>query len=59
MSNNWLTDVIAKENAYDNGYEAGKQVVLDEIDDILDRCAHDNGAMIVRALKELREKYRR
>lgn len=57
MSNNWLTDVIAKENAYDEGYEAGKQVVLDEIDDILDRCAHDNGAMIVRALKELKEKY--
>jgi hypothetical protein len=59
MSNNWLTDIIAKENAYDEGYEAGKQVVLDEIDDILDRCAHDNGAMIVSALKELREKYRR
>jgi hypothetical protein len=59
MSNNWLTDVIAKENAYDEGYEAGKQVVLDEIDDILDRCAHDNGEMIVRALKELKEKYRR
>jgi hypothetical protein len=56
---NWLTEAIARENAYDNGYEAGKQVVLDEIDDILDRCAHDNGAMIVRALKELREKYRR
>jgi Lar family restriction alleviation protein len=45
--------------ASQNSYEAGKQVVLDEIDDILDRCAHDNGAMIVRALKELREKYRR
>lgn len=54
---NWLTEAIARENAYDNGYEAGKQAVLDEIDDILDRCAHDNGAMIVRALKELREKY--
>lgn len=54
---NWLTDVIAKETAYDEGYEAGKLAVLDEIDDILDRCAHDNGAMIVRALKELKEKY--
>lgn len=56
---NWLTEAIACENAYDNGYEAGKQAVLDEIDDILDRCAHDNGEMIVRALKELKEKYRR
>lgn len=54
---NWLTDAIAKEAKYDEGYEAGKNVILDEIDDILDRCAHDNGAMIVRALKELKEKY--
>lgn len=54
---NWLTDVIARETAYDEGYEAGKQAMLDEIDDILDRCAHDNGAMIVRALKELKNKY--
>ncbi len=54
---NWLTEAIARETAYDSGYEAGKQIVLDEIDDILDRCAHDNGAMIVRALKELKEKY--
>lgn len=54
---NWLTEAIAKETAYDEGYEAGKQIVLDEIDDILDRCAHDNGAMIVRALKELKKKY--
>ena len=57
MSSNWLTDVIARETAYDNGYGAGKNTVLDEIDDILDRCAHDNGAMIVRALKELKERY--
>ncbi len=54
---NWLTEAIAKETAYDEGYEAGKQIVLDELDDILDRCAHDNGRMIVKALKELREKY--
>ncbi len=56
MSTNWLADAIAKETAYDEGYEAGKNMILDEIDDILDRCAHDNGAMIVRALKELKEK---
>ena len=59
MSSNWLTDAIAKEVAYDEGYSAGKQAILDEIDDILDRCAHDNGAMIVRALKELKKKYKR
>lgn len=54
---NWLTDAIARETAYDKGYEAGKQAILNEIDDILDRCAHDNGVMIVRALKELKNKY--
>ena len=54
---NWLTEVIARETAYDEGYSAGKQTILDEIDDILDRCAHDNGAMIVRELKELKERY--
>ena len=59
MSSNWLTDAIVKEVAYDEGYSAGKQAILDEIDDILDRCAHDNGAMIVRALKELKKKYKR
>ena len=48
---------IAVEIAYSDGYAAGKLAVLDEIDDILDRCAHDNGAMIVRALKELKERY--
>jgi hypothetical protein len=48
---------LASEAAYNNGYEAGKNTIFDEIDDILDRCAHDNGAMIVRALKELKEKY--
>lgn len=57
MSSNWLSEVIAREAKYDEGYEAGKLAVLDEIDDILDRCAHDNGAMIVRALKELKKKY--
>ena len=57
MSNNWLLDAIAKEVKYDEGYEAGKNLILDEIDDILDRCAHDNGTMIVRALQDLKKKY--
>ena len=47
---------ILREAAYTEGYKAGKNAVLDEIDDILDRCAHDNGEMIVRALKELKER---
>ena len=53
----YINDTIAREAAYDEGYSAGKQAILDEIDDILDRCAHDNGAMIVRALKELKKRY--
>jgi hypothetical protein len=47
----------ATEVAYKNGYEAGQRIIFDEIDDILDRCARDNGEMIVRALTELKEKY--
>ena len=57
MGSNWLTDAVEKEVAYDKGYSAGKNMVLDEVDEILDNCAHDNGAMIVRALKDLRERY--
>ena len=58
MSDNWITEAISLMAKYDEGYDAGKNAVLDEIDDILDRCAHDNGEMIVRALKELKERYR-
>ena len=58
MSSNWLGDAIALEAKYDEGFEAGKNIILDELDDILDRCAHDNDAMIVGALKELKTKYR-
>ena len=53
----YINEAIARETAYAQGYEAGKQAILDEIDDILDRCAHDNGTMIVRALRELKKKY--
>jgi hypothetical protein len=49
---------IAIEVAYQNGYTAGKNAVLDEIDDILDRCAHDNGEMLVKALAELKNKFK-
>lgn len=54
---NEIIEGIQQAVAYEEGFAAGKLVVLDEIDDILDRCAHDNGAMIVRALKELKERY--
>jgi DNA-binding GntR family transcriptional regulator len=61
-NNNWLTQVIAEETAYENGYEDGKYhmaaQLLDEIEDILDRCANDNGEMICRALRELSKKYK-
>lgn len=59
-----MNDFLTAYSSYEEGYEAGKQAaakqifdILDEVDDILDRCAHDNGEMIVRALKELKEKY--
>lgn len=51
----------ARKEAYATGYQAGYEfgifAVLDDVDDILDECAHDNGEMIVRALKELKERY--
>ena len=43
--------------AYEEGFAAGKKAVLYEIADILDVCAHDNGAMIVRELKALMKEY--
>lgn len=52
-----MNELIATEIAYRNGYEAGQRALFDEIDDILDRCAHDNGEMIVRALEELKKKH--
>ena len=52
-----MNDFLTSYASYDEGYEAGKRAVLDDIDDILDTCAWDNGEMIVRALKELKERY--
>ena len=48
---------LAYKNGYEAGYEFGIFTVLDDIEDILDNCAWDNGEMIVRALKELKERY--
>ena len=56
-----LEVISARKEAYANGHQAGYELgifaVLDDIEDILDTCAHDNGAMIVRALKDLIERY--
>ena len=50
-----MDEYIATEIAYRNGYDAGKRAVLEEITDILDRCARDNGEMLARALTELKK----
>lgn len=55
---NEIMEGIQQAVAYEEGFAAGKFAILDDIDDILDRCAHDNGEMLVRALKELKERYR-
>ena len=46
-----------KQAIYDRGYEAGKNMMLSEIADVLEECANDNAGMIVNALKELKKKY--
>lgn len=51
-----INELIERQAAFEEGYAAGKRAILDEIDDILDRCARDNGEMIVRALNELKIK---
>lgn len=33
---NWLTEAVAKENAYDEGYEAGRQAAIKQIFEDLD-----------------------
>ena len=41
MSDNWLTDVIARETAYDEGYEAGKKAIAEELVEILEAAKED------------------
>lgn len=49
------------EIAYTSGFRAGKsntvKRIFTDIEDVLETCAHDNGEMIVRALKKLKEEY--
>ena len=54
---NEITAGVQQAIAYEEGYAAGKKSILYEIADILDVCAHDNGAMIVRELKALMKEY--
>ena len=53
---------IEMEYAYRDGKISGKnstiECICEDIEDILDRCAHDNGGMICRELKNLICKYR-
>ena len=60
---NWLTDAIAKESAYDEGFEAGRQSVAEEIFEELDQRildTHSDGYLRERIRKEvakLKKKY--
>lgn len=56
--NNWLTDAIALEAKYDEGYEAGKQAVAEQIFADLDRLhLHVSNEYEARAYEELKKKY--
>ena len=53
---------IEMEDAYRDGKISGRnsaiECICEDIEDLLDRCAHDNGGMICRELKNLICKYR-
>lgn len=56
--NNWLTDAVALEAKYDEGYEAGKQAVAEQIFADLDRLhLHVSNEYEARAYEELKKKY--
>lgn len=55
---NWLTDAIALEAKYDEGYEAGKQAAAEQIFADLDRLhLHVSNKYEARAYEELKKKY--
>lgn len=51
--NSYIERMAAYEAGKDSGKNAAIECICEEIEDILDRCAHDNGQMICRALEEL------
>jgi hypothetical protein len=56
--NNWLTDAIAKEAKYDEGYEAGKQAAAEQIFADIDKLhLHVSNECEARAYEELKKKY--
>ena len=58
MSTNWLTDAIAKETAYEEGYEAGKQAAAEQIFKDIDKLhIHVSNVYEARAYEELKKKY--
>ena len=57
---NWLTEAIARESAYDEGYEAGKQAAAEQIFADLEKIGgFDSGQLILFAheFKEIKKKY--
>ena len=44
-------------NGYDAGYDAGKKKVLSAVADIFEKCALDDPAELVAALRELQTKF--
>lgn len=57
---NWLTEAIARESAYDEVYEAGKQAAAEQIfADLENIGGFDSGQLILFAheYKEIKKKY--
>lgn len=58
MSDNWLTDAIALEAKYEEGYEAGKVAAAEQIFADIDRLhLHVANEYEARAYEELKKKY--
>ena len=59
MSDNWLTDVIAREVAYAEGFDAGRQAAAEEmIEDLVKLGACSRGIVLNPwDIQELKEKW--
>ena len=59
MSDNWLTDAIAREVAYAEGYEAGKQAAAEEMIEDLVKLGACSRGIVLNAwdIQELKEKW--